>query len=99
MSNEETIGLDSDCEVRHVREHVNGPWEHEIAIPLAGALYPFAYVSPSVHRCGDISNGVSFRFSVKGSFGCGFVLPFEQLERWYLAAKNRREEIAATPVA
>ena len=97
MNNEETLGLDRSSV--HVREHVNGPWEHELAIPLAGALYQFAYVSPSVHRCGDISNGVSFRFSVKGPFGAGFILPFEQLERWYLAAKQRREEIAATPGA
>jgi len=91
--NDEQIGLDKSSV--HKRAHENGPAEHELAIPLAGALHPYAYVSPNTHRCGDISNGVSFRFSTKGPGGAGFILPFEQLERWYLAAKAVRDEKAA----
>lgn len=86
--NDETLGLEP-CELsKRDRVHYErGPTDREIAIPLAGALTDYMYVTHGITACGDINDGVAIRMASR----FGFVMPFKQLERWYEMAKAARE--------
>lgn len=59
----------------------------DIRVRTAGLTPEGMTISPTIHECGAIKDGVAIRLAaLRGSW----VISFEDLERVYLAAKSRR---------
>lgn len=70
--------------------------EQDLTFQTAGNIWPLITVSPRIHQCGEITNGVSVHEHAQGSFRGAWVMKFEDLQTWYLAAKAYREARGTT---
>lgn len=62
-----------------------------LTFKTAGHTKSHMTVSSNVHICGHIGDGVSISNHPEGKWAAGYVIAFEDLEKWYLAAKAFRD--------